>query len=71
MHVPKWFKRATHSAWVEMQESGAIMTGVPVAMNADDTGDRYAPSPIVTEYTIADYSTTETETVHETRKERS
>lgn len=56
--------KAGHAVWVQMQESGAIMSGTRVQLDWRETGDRYQPSPFVAEDVITeDYTIHETETV--------
>ena len=47
--VHRFARRAGRSLWVSMEESGAIMAGVPIELDPEVTGDRFAPSPAVRE----------------------
>ena len=65
--VRKAVRSLAHGVWTQEIESSAIMTGTPVELDWRDTGDNFAPSPVVREsYIHADYEVRETRTIHET-----
>ena len=67
--VKSTIRKITHGAWIQIQESSAIMTGTPIQLDWRDTGDNYEPSPMVREgYIREDYEIRETRTVHERRR---
>lgn len=41
--------RFGHLMWINFQESAAIMAGTTIQLDADDTGDKYARSPVIHE----------------------
>jgi hypothetical protein len=64
----RWIRRLAHVVWVQFQESGAIMAGQRIKLDARYTGDRFAPSPAVEETITIDETITETREVHESRR---
>jgi len=60
-------KRACHALWVSMEESGAIMAGVPIELDPRYTGDKFSPSPVVREVVRADVSVHEHTEIHRRR----
>ena len=57
-----------HFVWIQFQESGAMLAGQRITLDARYTGDRFAPSPLVEEEVISiDETVTETREIH--RKE--
>lgn len=70
MKLRHLFKRASHSVWVQMQESGAIRTGEPIELDPRYTGDRFSPSPTVREVFHADYHEHSETTTHVRGRER-
>lgn len=62
-------RRLAHFVWVQFQESGAIMAGQRIQLDARYTGDNFAPSPVVDESIVyVDETVTETREVHETER---
>lgn len=48
-YTGRCIKRASHSVWVQWGESACIMAGVPCSFDNNDTGDSFAPSPLIDE----------------------
>jgi hypothetical protein len=61
-------RKVAHGTWIQMEESGAIMTGTPIELDPRKTGDKFQSSPFVRETFHADYKIRETRTVHRRRR---
>lgn len=45
----KCVRRAAHAVWINWMEYGCIMAGRPCEFDSSETGDNYAPSPMIHE----------------------
>lgn len=68
--IARTVRRFAHFVWVQEQESGAIMAGVPIDMDPAKTGDKYAPSPAVREVATEWTEVSEVHTVTRRRRRR-
>lgn len=47
--IRKSIRHFGKSFWIRVQESSAVMYGLPIELDPDETGDRFALSPVISE----------------------